>query len=86
MQFGNWNRLKRKAAGWVGSALQLSAPAGKVFLERAAANLAQAVGLGDVFNGNDSHIRGVKLETGDMRLKKQTGNWRLDTGNLKLEA
>ena len=50
MQFGNWNRLKRKAAGWVGSALQLSAPAGKVFLERAAANLAQPIGLADVFN------------------------------------
>ena len=71
MQFGNWNRLKRKAAGWVGSALQLSAPAGKVFLERAAANLAQAVGLRDALDANHNRhkLKAEMLKTEMLKFK-----------------
>jgi hypothetical protein len=38
----------------IGLALHLGAPAGKILLERAAANLAQPVGLAHVFYGNGS--------------------------------
>ena len=71
MQFEIGIASNARPPGWVGLAAQLGPPAGHVLLERAAANLAQAVGLRDALdtNHNRHKLKAEMLKTEMLKFK-----------------